>query len=272
MKAKLPKYLLIVLNFAVFLCGGIIFIAGLLLKLESGFLEGEVKTLFNNVTYNGIRMGILADALSYMMMVFGGLVMVAAILGGCGAWNKIRICLLVYVLFLILMIVAQGVMIGFWVSARGRANEWLKGRMLDLLKSYEGPTKTDTISKGWNTLFMTAECCGVNAQYANGGTNNDFSELSVPWWTTDKQAAENIPATCCQGVTSSIVSEYVDSDTCTREPQNFYTAGCYDKVKEYIYTYSLIMIITVGIIFAVEVTAIISACLVMTAINKIRHV
>ena len=27
--------------------------------------------------------------------------------------------------------------------------------MLDLLKSYEGPTKTDDISAGWNTLFMT---------------------------------------------------------------------------------------------------------------------
>ena len=36
-----------------------------------------------------------------------------------------------------------------------QADEWLKGRMLDLLKSYEGPTNTDDISAGWNTLFMT---------------------------------------------------------------------------------------------------------------------
>lgn len=197
--------------------------------------------------------------------------MVVAILGGCGAWNKVRPCLLIYVIFIILMIVAQGVLVGFWISARTRANEWLKGRMLDLLKSYEGPTKTDDISAGWNTLFMTAECCGVNAQYASGGTNNDFSELDVTWWNSDRSVTEVIPATCCQGVTSSTISNYVDSATCTQTPKNFYTAGCYDRVKEYIYTFSLMILITVAITFAVEVTAIICSCLVMSAINKITH-
>ena len=69
--------------------------AGLLLKLESGFLEGEVKTLFNRITYNGIHMGAATEALAYMMMIFGGIVMVVAVLGGCGAWNKVRKCLLI---------------------------------------------------------------------------------------------------------------------------------------------------------------------------------
>ena len=31
---------------------------------------------------------------------------------------------------------------------------WLRGQMLEQLASYAGPTETDTVSEGWNTLFM----------------------------------------------------------------------------------------------------------------------
>ena len=34
--------------------------------------------------------------------------------------------------------------------------------------------------------IFQAECCGVNAQYVNSGTNNDFSELDVTWWNNDR--------------------------------------------------------------------------------------
>ena len=36
----------------------------------------------------------------------------------------------------------------------GQADLWLRGKMLDQLKSYAGPVATDDVSKGWNSLFM----------------------------------------------------------------------------------------------------------------------
>ena len=69
--------------------------AGLLLKLESGFLEADVKTLFNYISYNGIYMGHLTDALAYMMIVFGAILMALGVVGALAGWIKIRNLLLV---------------------------------------------------------------------------------------------------------------------------------------------------------------------------------
>ncbi|WAR05234.1 hypothetical protein MAR_020603 [Mya arenaria] len=148
-----------------------------------------------------------------------------------------------FIVLAVIFILLQGVTIGLWLSVRTKADLWLRGKMLDLLKNYAGPEATDSTSNGWNILFMKARCCGVNAQYENGGTNDDFTELPTTWTPS---GTDKLPASCCQGASTSTVSTYVSSSTCTQTPSNFYTEGCYSRVKHYIDTYSLVTIIAAG--------------------------
>ncbi|XP_052803588.1 tetraspanin-3-like [Mya arenaria] len=257
---KCSRYLLVFVCIIMFLSGGTLVAAGLMFKLDSGFLDTAVVTLFNTVQYSSLPLGITCEALSYIMMSTGGLMLFVAILGMCAGMKAVRGCLWVFIVLAVIFILLQGVTIGLWLSVRTKADLWLRGKMLDLLKNYAGPEATDSTSNGWNILFMKARCCGVNAQYENGGTNDDFTELPTTWTPS---GTDKLPASCCQGASTSTVSTYVSSSTCTQTPSNFYTEGCYSRVKHYIDTYSLVTIIAAGSGIMVEVLAIISACIVI---------
>lgn len=142
----------------------------------------------------------------------------------------------------------------------------MKGRMLRLLESYNGPGYTDEISQGWNYMFTGAQCCGVRAQY-DSNTQNDFNEQDSPWYITNRISTgngEQIPATCCHGSTMDNYADYINSGTCTSTaggPTNFYIEGCFDKLVWTINTYSLIVLITAGIVFVMQVTAILASCM-----------
>lgn len=264
---KCIKYLIMTLNIGVFVAGGVLFVAGLLLKLETGLLNVNVVKLWNKIQYNGAYLGTVADLATLWMIIFGGMMMSIAFLGWFGTWKKIRTCLYTYVILLIILICAEGTMVALWVALRGRGTQWLKGQMLRLLRSYNGPGYTDEVSDGWNHLFVYTRCCGVAAQYENGGTHNDFSEQSSPWYTANRISSgngEDIPATCCQGVTMNNYANYINSDTCTAtsgNPTNFYVLGCYEKTVAVIKSYSLIIMITIGLVFLIQVVAILATCM-----------
>ncbi|XP_060556139.1 tetraspanin-18-like [Ruditapes philippinarum] len=256
---KCSKYFLVLVNVFIFLAGGACFAAGLMFKLDSGFLENDVINLFNEIQYSNIPIGFMSDFFAYLMMVFGGLILCVAVLGMCGAWKTSKSCLWVFIVLVVFFLLVEGVLIGLWMSMRGRTDQWLKGQMLDLLKDYAGPDQTDKTSKGWNKLFIEARCCGVNDQFKDGGTNSDFTELPTTWTSgTDK-----VPATCCQGVDSDTVSDYVNSAACTNTPSNFYTEGCYDRVVSYINIYSLISIVACGVCILGEIMGITAACVLI---------
>ena len=75
------------------LAGGTCFGAGLMFKLDSGFLENDVIELFNDIQYSNIPMGFMSDFLAYLMMVFGGFIVCVSVLGMCGAWKVSKSCL-----------------------------------------------------------------------------------------------------------------------------------------------------------------------------------
>lgn len=256
---KCTKYFAVFLNVVIFLAGGVSLAGGLMFKLDSGFLEPAVISIFNKIQYSNIPLGFVCDFLAYLMMCFGGLVVVVAILGMCAAWKGFKSCLWVFVVLVVFFILLEGVIIGLWMSVWGRTDLWLRGRMLDLLKDYAGPEATDSLSEGWNTLFIEARCCGVNDQFKDGGSNSDFTELPTTWVSvTDK-----VPASCCQGVQLGTITDYVNSASCTNTPSNFYTEGCYDRVVSYINTYTLISVVACGVCILAEVIAIIAACVLI---------
>lgn len=267
--SKCVKYFLVFLNVLIFVCGGTLFAAGLMFKLDSGFLEKNVVALFSLIQYSNLPIGFICDFLSYLMMCLGGVIFLVAILGMCGALKVVKSCLWSFIVLVVIFLLIEAALIGLWMSVQGRADQWLRGQMLDQLKDYSGPTATDTVSKGWNTLFMEARCCGVNDQFKDGGTNSDFTEIPTAWVS----ATDKVPATCCQGVSEDTITDYENSASCTNTPSNFYTEGCYDRVVQYIKTYSIISIVACGTCILAEILAIITACvLIDKAKNRVGDI
>ena len=75
------------------MAGGAVLIAGFMYKFSSGFLEVQVTSMFNTILINTIPLGVLADAVAYIMIIVGGLVVFMAIFGMIGGWKGIRGCL-----------------------------------------------------------------------------------------------------------------------------------------------------------------------------------
>ena len=75
------------------MAGATLLIAGFMYKFSSGFLEVQVTTLFNTILMNTVPLGVLADAVAYIMIIVGGLIIFMAIFGMIGAWKGIRGCL-----------------------------------------------------------------------------------------------------------------------------------------------------------------------------------
>lgn len=260
--SKCTLIVMVVLNFFIFIAGAAACAAGLLLKFSSGIMESEVLTLFNNIKVDGTPIGTLADANVYMMIVGGVFVMVIGVLGLCGAWNSIKECLWAYIIILVVLILLQIVVVALWIFMRQTGDEWFRGQLLEQLDNYEGPEATDDVSKGWNTLFMKAKCCGVNNQYSSGSTTNDFRDRGSKWWNNNRQPTENVPASCCKGATQSTVLNYVGSTKCPAAagtPIYYYEEGCYERITIIVEKYSLCMLVVIGVIFFVQVTAIVSA-------------
>ncbi|KAL4229497.1 hypothetical protein ACF0H5_012537 [Mactra antiquata] len=251
------KYLLVILNIAMFVAGGVIFVAGLLLLLVSGLLNSEVITLLDCIKYDGIKMGILLQAVCYMMIAAGGIIMICSVVGICAAWKKIKCCLLIFVFLVVFIILVQGTMVGLWIRMNGTSGEWLKGELKTLLAKYNGPTDTDDISDGFNTMFMKVGCCGA-------GHYSDMETIPSPWFTnTGSGNSEKIPSTCCQGVDSDEDITLLVSSSCTTTPQDYYTQTCYDAIQDHIDTNLLVIALVSGIGLIVEVIGIVLTCMVL---------
>ena len=87
-------FALLMPDISVQVAGGVLFVAGLLLKLETGLLNSDIVKLWNKIRYNGVYLGTIADLATLWMIIFGGLMMVIAIVGWVGTWKKFKACLI----------------------------------------------------------------------------------------------------------------------------------------------------------------------------------
>nr|XP_022320768.1 uncharacterized protein LOC111122991 isoform X2 [Crassostrea virginica] len=107
----------------------------------------------------------------------------------------------------------------------------LKSEMLrSLEKNFQSdnPGNGNTVSSGWNKIFIKYNCCAVNDV---NGTTNDFD--NTPWCTTSgscQATASQIPRTCCKDVTQDDYQNAPDSCHAAVSPGT-YKPGCFQIVK-----------------------------------------
>lgn len=255
----LGKVFLILINIIFFLLGLGLLIVGALMKANVKIVTDEVKPALNTVTVSSYKLGDLADNLSVVFIVIGVFIFIVAGLGLFGACCQNRCMLVTYAILVLILFIAKIAAIALWFTMQGEVEDKVKSEMLTSLQTYFTDDSVDTgseVSKSWNYMFMTLECCAINK--VTSGTN-DFDES--PWCKDTgkscKDTLAEVPRTCCVDVDASTYT--AATAACTTGVSGYNTMGCYDALKAEIDSYST-PVIGVGItILVIELLAVIFA-------------
>lgn len=255
----LGKVFLILINIIFFLLGLGLLIVGALMKANVKIVTDEVKPALNTVTVSSYKLGDLADNLSVVFIVIGVFIFIVAGLGLFGACCQNRCMLVTYAILVLVLFIAKIAAIALWFTMQGEVEDKVKSEMLTSLQTYFTDDSVDTgseVSKSWNYMFMTLDCCAINK--VTSGTN-DFDES--PWCKDTgkscKDTLAEVPRTCCVDVDASTYT--AATTACTTGVSGYNTLGCYDALKAEIDSYST-PVIGVGItILVIELLAVIFA-------------
>lgn len=255
----LGKVFLILINIIFFLLGLGLLIVGALMKANVKIVTDEVKPALNTVTVSSYKLGDLADNLSVVFIVIGVFIFIVAGLGLFGACCQNRCMLVTYAILVLILFIAKIAAIALWFTMQGEVEDKVKSEMLTSLQTYFTDDSVATgseVSKSWNYMFMTLDCCAINK--VTSGTN-DFDES--PWCKDTgkscKDTLAEVPRTCCVDVDASTYT--AATAACTTGVSGYNTMGCYDALKAEIDSYST-PVIGVGItILVIELLAVIFA-------------
>lgn len=255
----LGKVFLILINIIFFLLGLGLLIVGALMKANVKIVTDEVKPALNTVTVSSYKLGDLADNLSVVFIVIGVFIFIVAGLGLFGACCQNRCMLVTYAILVLILFIAKIAAIALWFTMQGEVEDKVKSEMLTSLQTYFTDDSVATgseVSKSWNYMFMTLDCCAINK--VTSGTN-DFDES--PWCKDTgkscKDTLAEVPRTCCVNVDASTYT--AATAACTTGVSGYNTMGCYDALKAEIDSYST-PVIGVGItILVIELLAVIFA-------------
>nr|XP_011417768.2 CD63 antigen [Crassostrea gigas]XP_034299584.1 CD63 antigen [Crassostrea gigas] len=258
---------LVVVNGLFMLFAIMLIVPGAVMLADVTYVNQKVVPLMKTLSVGSFNAADLADGLAIVMVAAGGVILFIATLGICGACKKARSCLCVYSLVVLSLIVAQIIAVVLWILMNAEAQSYLKSQLLSQLtnKYSNDDLITDEISTAFNFMFMTLECCAVNAVT---GTTNDFD--STPWVTGGSAGSKNVPIFCCSGIDAN--SAGASFTTCTDSVSTgYYGIGCYDAFYNLIMKYS-IYYIAVGItILVVETLGVFFACCMCKNLGKTEN-
>ena len=267
---KNAKKGLVIINVIFILCGLALLIPGLLVVYNEDVINDEVLPALKSISIASTNLGDLAKSLSISLIVIGSFVLIVSVVGACGACYEIRCCLIIYMVVVAILFIAKAVVVIMWIMMNVEIEGKLKSEMKKGLGTFSEDSLTgDQTSAGWNYLQMNLECCAVDAVTS---ATNDYDVSN--WQASISPVASNdVPLSCCPGVTSSsYMSSSANNPLCpsakNASPSGHYSKGCYDAVKEFIEKYSIGFIVLGISVLLLEVAAIIFACMVCRRAGK----
>lgn len=271
---KCAKYGLVIINVIFIIFGLALLIPGILVVLNEDVINEEVLPALQSISIASSNLGDLAKGLSISLIVIGSFIVVLSFVGACGACCEMRCCLIIYMVVVAILFIAKAIIVILWIVMNAEIQDKLRSEMKKgLAKFSEDSLIGDETSSGWNYLQMNLECCAVDV------VTNDTNDYHASSWhaSTSPVASNEVPLSCCPGVTSS---SYFNSsatlDTCVSKkgdaPVGHYSKGCYDAVKEFITKYSIAFIVVGIFVLLLEVAAIIFACMVCKQAGKVQVV
>lgn len=222
------KYLLFVFNFFFALSGIAIIVAGALVLADID----DYGHFLENET--------LAPPI--VLIVAGVIVFLIAFLGCCGAIKESYNMLIAFAVLLMIIFIVE-----LAVGIAGAVN---KDTFTDELKTAmdtsRGHFQTNKLERtAWTRLQSKLECCGTNGP-------DDWGNI-------------NVPESCCTYQTPNEEDKYCRKSS---DPTKVYQEGCFKKLSMRIREGSII-VMGVGIgIALIELTGVVLACLLASAIKK----
>ncbi|KAK3610798.1 hypothetical protein CHS0354_013316, partial [Potamilus streckersoni] len=224
---------------------------GALLKFGTEMLRGYMVPLMK-----ALPIGHSTDAWTLFnsaAIVFMTLGSICLILGGVGCSAVLcpsRVAVLIYIVAVMVVITGE-ISIALLLYTTDVGDDLKSSLRDDLVAHYAGDDNQDEHSKAWNYIFVQFDCCGV--------TNYLDLKAAINW---NRKKAVNgteytmkTPTACCK-----VTGDYPGYDPpfdayCDITPtddNSYYMKGCYEKVKKYLFDYSLILMAGGGGMIAIE--------------------
>jgi len=252
---KIAKLLLFTINFAVWICGGVIMGVGIALAVDEELWSEWFAIV------DGMGDELFAAAI-YMMISIGVLLFLVGFLGCCGVCKGNRCMLQTYIILVSILLAMELVGGILAIVFKDSLSEDIKTDMRkDIQEKYDGVNATDGVSLGWNSMQLNLECCGAYNYTDYEGSN----------WSNGK--SEPVPITCCKGVQKKdnyyTISD-ADKELCFVEADGtpkasysrLYARGCYQGLDVWISEKSDIIIGVLIGLGAVQLFGLIGACCV----------
>lgn len=220
------QFILVIINTVFLLMGLGLFIPGIVLQTNIDFVSDEIKPVLDQVSVTGIALGDVVKNLGIGFIIVGVFVFLVAVLGLMGACCKSKCLLTIYAIIVLLILLSQIVVVILWFTMQNQLNSVVKDELTTSLRTNFREDRlngSNQLSNGWNYIFLSLKCCGVNA--VRNGSAGDFA--NTPNWGS--KGSKKIPTSCCIGVTAS---NYTAPTTCTDNVATgtYYTSGCYDAL------------------------------------------
>ncbi|KAK6173884.1 hypothetical protein SNE40_017262 [Patella caerulea] len=253
--------ILIAINLVFMIIGLAVLIMGIVFKvnfepIKDAFVEQSDKTDFN--------LEAAGSTLALGLIILGVFIVLVALLGCSGACCKSKILLVVYAIIVMILLIAEIAVVAVALVKGKDAENKLKEGLADSLEKYH-ENGDDALSKAFNAIWSTFECCGIDSY-------TDFKNGNITGFKFDsKNPQENIPVGCCKNVNYEAAPNinFTQYQDCLNGPtkDNAYLTGCYSDLKNTITHYSTVSI-GVGIfIFVVEIIVIVAAFIICSRRN-----
>ncbi|XP_076463119.1 uncharacterized protein LOC143295352 [Babylonia areolata] len=224
--------------------------------LVTDFGARNVTTIVGNQMY---------EVTTYLLIAGGGAVALLAFCGCCGTIREDKCVLSFYGTTLAIVLIVLGVACGLAVFFRGTISEKIKNRMKNSLTMHYGvDVRTNLenrrITESWDALQRQLQCCGIAGNATSRDSWNYFSS-STEWNIREqkKKETKRVPESCCAKGDMQLCTGlklfngppmFYDSHLAKYREVNpyLYTTGCYDKLIEYLHTYSAVVSIVAAVV------------------------
>ncbi|KAL3889978.1 hypothetical protein ACJMK2_002290 [Sinanodonta woodiana] len=259
---KCCKYILFVVNLLVFMIGAAAVAVGIWALVDkTNKLDPLTKLGANTGEYNVV--GLLQTG-AIVMIVGGGIVVIIAFLGCCGAIKEssCMICLYAVLLILILGLEIAAVVLAAIFRSRfeTEAKDFIKK---NINSTYEGTFSTkEPFSLAIDFAQVYFDCCGVD-------NYTDFYG-DVHWnRTTPENKTMKIPPSCCNlaGDKDTFFKDQSKGSpknpNCTVDGKDSYMdQPCWKGVLDFIQSRATIVLgVAIGVVAAEDIQSVISVCL-----------
>ncbi|ESO93927.1 hypothetical protein LOTGIDRAFT_228639 [Lottia gigantea] len=235
------------------LIGLSILVVGIVFKVNFDPIKDALVNESGSSDFNLDQAG---STLGIGLIILGVIIILVALLGCSGACCKSKVLLVIYALIVIIILIAEIAVVAVALIKGGDAKDVLQKGLLKSLEKYK-PNSEDSLSKSFNAIWSTFECCGVY-------NYTDFKSGRVEGFKfPPKNIPEQIPIGCCKNFDyeNAEKANYTDHIVCLTTPteKNAYIDGCYTALQDSISHYTAVAIGVAVVIVLIEIIVILAA-------------